>query len=129
MVAKLGPLTAEQKAQLLQGEKDIDAHMQVYTKEEREVMLEKMHAASGSFYAAACRIGNHPFIEFTGLMNEYINVCQTAHDKGIDFTQCNTHSGMFLPMKEHNINYVNEKLECIFTGRSVMDKVGDLANG
>src|SRR5579859_3049449 len=92
----------------------------VYTKDERESMLVMMRAVSSSFYSAACHIGNHPFIEFTGLMNEYIKVCQEAHDNGIDFTQFNTHSGQELPMKPHHINYINEKLECIFTGRSVM---------
>ena len=30
--------------------------------------------------------------------------------------------GHELPMAPHQIDYVNEKLECIFTGRSVMKK-------
>jgi len=40
--------------------------------------LDAMAQASGAFYAAAIRIGNHPFIEFTGLMNEYIKICADA---------------------------------------------------
>lgn len=54
-------------------------------------------------------------------MNEYIAVCESAMKAGIDFSECNTHSGKSLPMHGHHINYINEKLECIFTGRSVMD--------
>lgn len=92
------------------------------TAEEREVMLEQMRIASSHFYQAAIRIGNHPFIEFTGLMNEYIGACRNAHAAGIDFTDCNTHTGSDLPLQVFQINYINEKLECIFTGRSVMQK-------
>lgn len=91
----------------------MDAH-------EREEALVKMRTASRAFYAAAVRIGNHPFIEFTGLLNEYIKACEEAHERGIDFTECNTHSGCELPMAPHMINYVNEKLECIYVGRVMM---------
>lgn len=90
---------------------------------EREIALQEMKKASDAFYAAAVKIGNHPFIEFTGLMNEYIGVCQGAHKAGIDFTDCSTHSGQDLPMASYQVKYVNEKLECIFTGRSVMADV------
>lgn len=94
--------------------------MQSTTPELRLEMIAKMRIASKHFYAAAIAIGNHPFIEFTGLINEYINVCEQATASGVDFTECNTHSDKELPMAAHQINYINEKLECIFTGRSVM---------
>jgi hypothetical protein len=87
---------------------------------EREDMLKRMQAVSHLFYIQARAIGNHPFIEFAGLMNEYIKACHSAHDKGIDFTNCNTHSGQELPLEDFEVKYINEKLECIFTGRSVM---------
>lgn len=90
------------------------------TADERAVALKDMRAASAAFYAAATRIGNHPFIEFAGLMNEYIKVAEGAHKQGIDFSECNAHSGIGLPMADFQIDYINEKLECIFTGRSVM---------
>ena len=83
---------------------------------EREVALRKMQEASDQFYCAAVEIGNHPFIEFTGLLNEYIKACQSAHEQGIDFSDCNIHNGTVLPMPSHMIAYVNEKLECIFSG-------------
>ena len=87
---------------------------------EREVAITQMKAASGQFYLNAVHIGNHPFIEFCGLMNEYIKACEEAHAQGVDFSQCNAHTGQHLPMQPWMIRYVNEKLECIFTGRSVM---------
>ena len=89
---------------------------------ERTVALARMRAASHAFYAAATQTGCHPFIEFTGLMNEYIKCCERANEAGIDFTACNAHSGQTLPMKSYQVDYVNEKLECIFTGRSVMNQ-------
>lgn len=87
---------------------------------EREVALQRMQALSDYFYRTAAGIGCHPFLEFAGLLNEYIKVAQAAHLKGIDFSECNTHSGTDLPMADFQVGYVNEKLECIFTGRSVM---------
>jgi hypothetical protein len=96
------------------------AMQEILNSTEREVALQKMRSASSAFYAAAVQTGCHPFIEFTGLMNEYIKCCEQAHKAGLDFTRCNTHSGHELPMKSFEIDYVNEKLECIFTGRSVM---------
>jgi hypothetical protein len=85
-----------------------------YSAEQREAMLEKMQQASHAFYYAATRIGNHAFIEFCGLMNEYIKLCHEAHEQGIDFTLLNVHSGRPLPMKPHHADYIGEKLGCIF---------------
>jgi hypothetical protein len=87
---------------------------------ERVVILERMRQASATFYRMAVRIGNHPFIEFTGLMNEYTKACERAHAEGIDFTQCNVHSGKELPLKGYEVAYINEKLGCIFTGRVLL---------
>lgn len=86
---------------------------EVYSKEERERMLVQMHATSSTFYAMAVQIRNHPFIEFAGLMNEYIKLCEQAHRKGIDFTQCNVHTGQPLPIEAFHVRYLDEKLGCI----------------
>lgn len=91
------------------------------TKDERAKAITEMQAVSDGFYAQAVRIGVHPFIEFCGIMNEYINACKQAQARGIDFSECNTHSGEDLPLETFEVAYINEKLECIFTGRSVMD--------
>ena len=87
---------------------------------ERERALAAMRSASRQFHVAAICISCHPFIEFTGLINQYIEACEMAHKAGIDFTECNKHSGQALPMADHMTRYVNEKLECIFTGQIVM---------
>ena len=87
---------------------------------EREAAIVRMQDASSRFYVDAVQIGNHPWIEFCGLMNEYIKVCCNAHKAGIDFTECNVHSGQSLPMKSFQVEYVNEKLSRIFTGRSAL---------
>jgi hypothetical protein len=87
---------------------------------ERLVALDRMQDASDAFYRSAVSIGNHPFIEFAGLMNEYITACRAAHRDGIDFTQCNVHNGQTLPLHPVMSDYINEKLECIFTGAKVL---------
>lgn len=88
---------------------------------ERARCIKSMHTASQIFYHFATRIGNHPFIEFTGLINEYIKLCEEAHAQGIDFSECSAHSGKELPMHHHNLAYINEKLDCIFGGRMRLD--------
>ncbi|EJE50484.1 hypothetical protein PMI14_04821 [Acidovorax sp. CF316] len=66
-------------------------------------------------------VRNHSFIEFAGLMNEYITACRAANTKGIDFTQCNVHNGQILPLHPVMSDYINEKLECIFFGAKVLE--------
>lgn len=85
-----------------------------YTPEERVVMLAMMREASNAFYSRAVRIGCHPFIEFAGLMNEYIKLCQQAHEAGIDFNESSGHSGNPLPMAPYEAAYIGEKLGCIY---------------
>lgn len=96
-----------------------------FTDEDRQECddaIAQMRSLSALFYSGAVMIGNHPFIEFTGLMNEYINCCHRALREGVDFRNCNAHSGHHLPMQSFQVAYVNEKLECIFTGRSVVER-------
>ena len=85
-----------------------------FTTEERAVMLTMMSDASNRFYAATTRIGCHPFIEFCGLMNEYIKICHRAHADGLDFNLCSEHTGVALPMEDYEAKYLGEKLGCIF---------------
>ena len=87
------------------------------TPDEREFALKQMDQVVSGFYGAAIRIGNHPFIEFAGVMTAYVKSCQRAHDAGIDFTECNRHAGLELPMEVFEVNYLAEKLDCIFGGR------------
>ena len=85
-----------------------------YTPEEREEMLRKMKAASNIFYGLATQTGCHTFIEFTGLMNEFIQICEKAHAQDIDFPFANAHTGQALPMEPYNLAYLGEKLTCIY---------------
>jgi hypothetical protein len=101
--------------------------MATYSKAELEAMLTGMRDASSAFYDDARTVGCHPFIEFCGLMNEYIVMCRAALDQGIDFTETSIHgSGKPLPMQEHHRRYLNEKLECIYgvSLEHIMDKSG-----
>ena len=87
------------------------------TPSERDVALRRMDETIKRFYSSAIQIGNHPFVEFAGVMTAYLKSCQRAHLAGIDFTECNQHSGNQLPMEAFEISYLNEKLDCIFDGR------------
>jgi hypothetical protein len=83
-------------------------------RKELEECLSHMQAASNEFYGSAIRSGNHSFIEFTGLINEYIQLCARALQNGIDFTKCNIHNGGALPIQPQNALYLAEKLGCIY---------------
>lgn len=105
--------------------------MIVYNETEREEILRKMRAAINNFYADAVRTGCHPFIEFAGLMGEHLVMCEAAHKQGLDFTQANVHTGQPLPMERHNVEYLGEKLGCIYgpalneeKSRALLDAIG-----
>jgi hypothetical protein len=83
-------------------------------REQREKMLQQMQEVSNKFYSAAVQIGCHPFIEFCGLMNEYIKLCAQAQKADLDFTNMHIHSGHGLPMQAFHARYVGEKLGCIY---------------
>ncbi len=77
-------------------------------------MLAAMEKLNEAFYWHAFKIGCHPFIEFCGVMGEYIKLAQAAHEQGIDFTNTTAHSGFPLPMKDYNARYLGEKVGCIY---------------
>lgn len=85
-----------------------------YSPEERVAMLQKMQALSDLYYGRACAAGCHAFIEFAGLMNEFIKVCADAHKNGQNFPFANTHSGDPLPFQPYHLAYLAEKLNCIY---------------
>ncbi|WP_445173777.1 hypothetical protein [Microcoleus sp.] len=87
--------------------------------------LDMMRAASKTFYNMAIRTDCHAFIEFTGLMNEYIKICEENLTNGIDFRNSNAHIGKSQEMKiqPYEVNYLNEKLYCIFQGLIVVEGV------
>lgn len=85
-----------------------------YSAEERAAILAKMRAASNLFYSAAANAGCHAFIEFTGLMNEFIKLCAEADAQGLNWVHANVHGDVHLPFKPYHIEYLSEKLECIY---------------
>lgn len=74
------------------------------------VALSGMRQASKTFYGNAVNVGHHQFIEFTGLINEYIGICEEAFAAGHDFRN---HS---LKPKSFQREYMAEKIDCIFAG-------------
>lgn len=88
-------------------------------KKRLEACLVKMRQASDQFYGAAVRAGNHAFIEFTGLMNEFIKVCEDNLKKGIDFTMANRHTSTRMKVAPYQFEYLKEKADCIFEGMEI----------
>jgi hypothetical protein len=82
--------------------------------EKRELMLKQMEQLTEAFYWRAFQIGCHPFIEFCGVMTEYLKVAQAAHEAGIDFTNTTAHSGFPLPIQPYNAKYLGDKIGCIY---------------
>lgn len=81
---------------------------------DRVQALSQMQSISNGFYQQAIQAHVHPFIEFTGLMNEYIKMAQEAHKRGQDFTNATGHFEESLPMEPYNAEYLAEKFDCIF---------------
>lgn len=73
-----------------------------------------MQKVSHQFYREAVQVGNHPFIEFCGFMNEYIKLAAEAHKQDIDFSEATEHNGIPLPIADYNAAYIAEKFACIF---------------
>jgi hypothetical protein len=71
--------------------------------------LSAMLDGAEQFYPLAVRANVHQFVEFTGLIREYITICAAAYQMNINFTQ-----EAVLPMEEHHVAYIAEKLNCIF---------------
>lgn len=85
-----------------------------YTEDERAIMLDRMQYASNVFYSHATRAGCHAFLEFCGLMNEFIKLCHEANKTGDAWIHANVHGAGHLPFRPHHIDYLREKLECIY---------------
>jgi hypothetical protein len=85
-----------------------------HTSAELAEIITKMRAVSNQFYAGAVMTGMHAFIEFAGLMNEFILLCAMAQKEGLDFTMASTHTGKALPMEAPQASYLAEKLNCIY---------------
>ena len=83
-------------------------------KQELEEQLVRMEHLRQKFYLMAVMIGVHGFIEFAGLMGDYINCCHDTLRAGQDFTECNVHGGVPLMMQDYQAAYLGEKFGCIY---------------
>jgi len=80
----------------------------ITTPAEREEMLAVMRRAKDSFYFMAVQVGDHRFVEFAGMIGEYIKLCEAAHEKGYDLTE------LHHVMRPYHAHYVGEKIGCIY---------------
>ena len=71
----------------------------------------------------------HPFLEWCGVMGEHLRIVDGLLAKGVDATQANVHTGQTLPIPEHQIDYMAEKIECIFSGMLEVKRIGVKENG
>jgi hypothetical protein len=85
-------------------------------KQELREICSRMQSTSNTFYSGAVMTGNHAFIEFTGLINEYVKACYDSIEKDVDFTQANVHTGKALPLAPYQLEYIAEKFDCIYGG-------------
>jgi hypothetical protein len=81
-----------------------------------EEILAAMKAASANYYREAIATNCHTFIEFTGLMSQYISICERNLKEGVDFTQISVHhtGGLKLHITDWELEYLAQKLKCIF---------------
>ena len=88
-----------------------------------EESLNRMEAAAAQFYMLATATNCHAYIEFAGLLREYCKVCSENLARGIDFREVNGHHSQRMEIQPHEIDYFNEKLNCIFQGLLVVKGV------
>lgn len=86
----------------------------MYNKEERAKQVKAMREVALAFYPQAANTHVHAFIEFCGLMQKFIDICENTSKKGRDFNESNTHTGDALVVAEHDVAYLAEKFDCIF---------------
>jgi hypothetical protein len=88
------------------------------TEEELTGIIEEMKQIAQIFYMLCTKAGLahrcHPFLEFTGLMREYIHGCTMLTREGSDFRRSSGHSNKESAQLPIDIRYIAEKLNCIF---------------
>jgi hypothetical protein len=78
--------------------------------------LALMWKVADDFYIRAAATDCHAYLEFTGLLREYCKVCEENLARGIDFRELNGHRSQRMELQPYQIDYFNEKLNCIFQG-------------
>lgn len=58
----------------------------------------------------------HAFLEWCGVMHEHLNICEDMIRRGVPAFEMNRHTGSTPDIPGYRLNYMAEKLECIFDG-------------
>jgi hypothetical protein len=85
--------------------------------------LDRMWLVADQFYQEAANTECHAFLEFTGLLREYCKVCERNLARGIDFRELNGHHSQRMELQPFELDYFNEKLNCIFQGLVKVERV------
>jgi hypothetical protein len=92
-----------------------------------EEILVAMEIAANNYYREAIATNCHTFIEFTGLINEYIKICKrNLKQRGVDFTKTSVHcpDELKLQIEDWELQYINDKLRCIFPNLQLVEIAG-----
>jgi hypothetical protein len=87
-------------------------------------ILKAMKIAANNYYREAIATNCHTFIEFTGLINEYIKICErNLKQRGVDFTKTSAHcpDEPRLQIESWQLDYINDKLRCIFPNLQLVE--------
>ena len=66
-----------------------------------------------SFYAGARKVEIHQFLEFAGMISVWIDMVATSSEQ-LSSDQFKYNWGTIAHVKEHQIEYLAEKFDCIF---------------
>ena len=80
--------------------------------------IKSLRTLNRQFYALCfqANVGGraHAFMEFNGLMSKYIDLMERAVAAGLDPMQINEHNRTAMPAAGHDMEYLAEKLRCMF---------------
>jgi hypothetical protein len=101
----------------------VEPHLPAGMTEERKEELQRLlnHADNvatslyGTLFAANYGAEWHAYLEWVGCMREHVKVAQASLNAGIDFTEANRHTGKKLRIHGYQLDYLNEKIGCIFS--------------
>lgn len=95
-----------------------DADPNAYTQAELIELAKEMHSVADRVYWMFFRTGMgakvHAYVEFCGLLSKYTEICARAALAGVDFAFANAHGRTPFPVEVHDMQYLGEKLQCIF---------------
>ncbi len=76
----------------------------------------EVHALYWRMFALGTGGQFHAFVEWCGVMREHLKIVEGLLKADVDAFNMNTHTGQALPIPQHQLSYLAEKMECIFHG-------------